>query len=160
MQNNLLFTKLNWCHWGLVVTIGMRLTSITLHYTLRCVDSEHCVSATVWMWTITITESSITSNETWRNKPGLGSEGSIAGIAPAYQGQNTEWVTNSGNCYTSSDIHCYEYTIWRREIGKWRAFLRIFANNTRFSRRQLILMPIVYSQDFNKEKGVCDLPED
>ena len=88
MQNNLLFTKLNWCHWGLLVTIGMRLTSITLHYTPRCVDSEHCVYATVWMWTITIT-----SNETWQNKPGLGSKGEHSRHSPGIP-RSEYWVSN------------------------------------------------------------------
>ena len=88
MYNNLLFIKLNWCHWGLLVTIGMRLTSITLHYTPSCVDSEHCVYATVWMWTITIT-----SNETWQNKPGLGSKGEHSRHSPGIP-RSEYWVSN------------------------------------------------------------------
>ena len=90
-----------------------------------------------------------------RTSLGWAARGSIAGIAPAYQGQNTEWATNSGNYYTSSD-HWYELWINYLEKENWKVAvnLRIFANNTRFSRRQLILMPIVSTtQDFYYGEG-------
>ena len=143
MQNNLLFTKLNWCHWGLLVTIGMRLTSITLHYTPSCVDSEHCVYATVWMWTITIT-----SNETWQNKPGLGSKGEHSRHSPGIP-RSEYWVSNK----LWELLHFFWPLLWivNKLFGEGKlenAVLRIFADNTRFSRRQLILMPIVSTQDF------------
>ena len=41
-----------------------------------------------------------------------------------------------------------------KENWKVAVNLRIFANNTRFSRKQLILMPIVSTQDFYMEKAV------